>query len=256
MLQHYKLRLSDGTVLLVDQDGLGAWLEDAKAMVQAAGSNQWRPLKELVWEVRASAKRTAQQDANARAALPLIPPPPRLREEETLAPPLPPPPPTEPTEVPTIEESPGLQVLFDDPAAPLEEPASHPRALEEDSAAIPAGPHDHEAPLPPAAPSWRESLEPPLLDASSTVQVLADEPMAQPADDRERRPSPTTRVQSSASSLSTTTRRPRTRLRTGSRDLGATRTTRVRSTKKPRKRLATTGSMGRSSRCSPRSARS
>ena len=75
MPQGYRLRLSDGTVLVVDQDGLNAWLEDAKAMVQAGGG-RWRPLKEFVRELRRSANRTARQESNAGAALPLTPPPP------------------------------------------------------------------------------------------------------------------------------------------------------------------------------------
>ena len=182
MAQRYKLRLSDGTVLLVDQDGLSAWLEDAKVMVQAGGSGQWRPLREFVRELQRSANRTARQESNAGAALPLTPPPPKVREEERLS--APPPPPSEPPEIPTIEELPGLQVLAHDPAVPPEKPASHPWAPEEGAAAIPAGPLDGESPLRPAAPSWRDSLEPPLLGASSSLQVLADDPVAQSAGDR------------------------------------------------------------------------
>ena len=46
-----------------------------------------------------------------------------------------------------------------------------------------ATPLDDEAPLRPPAPAWSDSLEPPLLGASSGVQVLADDPVAQRAGD-------------------------------------------------------------------------
>ncbi len=40
----YNLRLSDGTDLVVDYEGLTTWLVDEGAMVQLLGSNEWRPL--------------------------------------------------------------------------------------------------------------------------------------------------------------------------------------------------------------------
>jgi hypothetical protein len=81
--QSYKLRLSDGTVLVVDRAGLSTWLVDGKAMVQYAGSQQWYPLKEFLARERA-ARRAAQQKAATEPPrdplerkLPLVPPPPR-----------------------------------------------------------------------------------------------------------------------------------------------------------------------------------
>ena len=54
MAREYKLRLGDGTVMAVDEPGLRAWAVDGNAMVQAAGSQQWRSLKEVLAEAAAS----------------------------------------------------------------------------------------------------------------------------------------------------------------------------------------------------------
>jgi hypothetical protein len=54
MPREYKLRLGDGTVMAVDEPGLRAWVVDGKAMVQAVGSQQWRPLQEVLAEAAAS----------------------------------------------------------------------------------------------------------------------------------------------------------------------------------------------------------
>jgi hypothetical protein len=59
MARDYKLRLGDGTVLAVDEQGLQTWALDAKAMAQAAGSRDWRPLKEVLAESAAAAPRGA-----------------------------------------------------------------------------------------------------------------------------------------------------------------------------------------------------
>jgi hypothetical protein len=48
MADQYKLRLGDGTVLAVDEQGLRAWVLDAKAMVQRPGSSAWRPLPDVL----------------------------------------------------------------------------------------------------------------------------------------------------------------------------------------------------------------
>jgi hypothetical protein len=65
VLRRYKLRLGDGTTLLVDQDGLSTWLVDRKAMVQAGRSGKWIPLKEFLVHLRAAALREARQQAAA-----------------------------------------------------------------------------------------------------------------------------------------------------------------------------------------------
>lgn len=62
MPHEYKLRLGDGTVLAVDEQGLRTWAVDGKAVVQAAGSKQWRPLKEVLAEAAASAPRGSKRD--------------------------------------------------------------------------------------------------------------------------------------------------------------------------------------------------
>src|SRR6266513_759077 len=54
MPREYKLRLGDGTVMAVDEPGLRTWAVDSNAMVQAVGSQQWRPLKEVLAEAAAS----------------------------------------------------------------------------------------------------------------------------------------------------------------------------------------------------------
>lgn len=61
MPREYKLRLGDGTVMAVDEPGLRAWVVDAKAMVQAAGSQQWRPLPDVLAEAAASRPRSKGQ---------------------------------------------------------------------------------------------------------------------------------------------------------------------------------------------------
>lgn len=52
MLDQYRLRLKDGTILAVDFDGLRSWLLDEKVMVQPPGSRQWRPLKHVLAQGR------------------------------------------------------------------------------------------------------------------------------------------------------------------------------------------------------------
>ena len=113
MPQHYKLRLGDGTVLSVDNDGLRTWAADGRATVQAVGSWRWQPLQEVL----------AEQEAAARLARALVPPKPR--QELTAPPAAPPLPPLELPEFdlgasPGVESGPtsrpSLQALADDPA--------------------------------------------------------------------------------------------------------------------------------------------
>jgi hypothetical protein len=103
LLQRYRLRLADGTVLQVDKDGLHAWLEDGRAAVQVAGTQQWRPLREFL----------AEEESAARVARALIPPEPR-RAPAPFSPEVPAPsPPFEPA----IGEPP-VQSLAEEPSAP------------------------------------------------------------------------------------------------------------------------------------------
>ena len=100
MARHYKLRLGDGTVLSVDQDGLRTWAADSRAQVQAIGSWRWQPLREVL----------AEEEAAARLARALIPPTPR--QEAT-----PPPPVAPPVTPPVVAPSPQVaQPAFSEPA--------------------------------------------------------------------------------------------------------------------------------------------
>jgi hypothetical protein len=67
MAQRFKLRLSDGTFLSVDVDGLRAWTHDGAALVQVAGSQQWRPLRQVL----------AEEENAERLLKALIPPQPK-----------------------------------------------------------------------------------------------------------------------------------------------------------------------------------
>jgi hypothetical protein len=50
MIDQYRLRLRDGTVLTVDHGGLRTWLMDERTLVQPPGSVRWRPLKKFLAE--------------------------------------------------------------------------------------------------------------------------------------------------------------------------------------------------------------
>ena len=67
MARQFKLRLGDGTVLAVDDQGLRTWAVDEKAMVQPSGSSDWRPLKDVL-----AASRPARPDDGV-AVIPLKP---------------------------------------------------------------------------------------------------------------------------------------------------------------------------------------
>ena len=67
MAQRFKLRLSDGTFLSVDVEGLRAWTHDGAALVQVVGNQQWRPLKQVL----------AEEENAERLLKALIPPKPK-----------------------------------------------------------------------------------------------------------------------------------------------------------------------------------
>jgi hypothetical protein len=52
MPQQYKLRLSEGTLLVVDHDALSTWVVDERAMVQPVGSYRWRSLRQFLADER------------------------------------------------------------------------------------------------------------------------------------------------------------------------------------------------------------
>ena len=76
MPQRYKLRLGDGTVVSVDQDGLRTWAGDGRAMAQAVGTQAWRPLQDVL----------AEEEAAARLARALVLPKPRQEATPALLP--------------------------------------------------------------------------------------------------------------------------------------------------------------------------
>ncbi|HEY2941248.1 MAG TPA: hypothetical protein VGN09_02330 [Vicinamibacteria bacterium] len=73
MPREYRLRLGDGTVVAVDEQGLRTWAVDGRAEVQAGGSQQWRPLKEVLAEVAASSARPGSARGRLDDGIPIIP---------------------------------------------------------------------------------------------------------------------------------------------------------------------------------------
>jgi hypothetical protein len=162
MLQRYKLRLGDGTVVGVDHEGLHTWAVDGNAMVQAATSHRWYPLKAFLAAERAAAKRAAQQKASGPGApvgppkpLPLVYPGPR----EPKAPPQAAPAPSEP---PPFASSSEIQVLAEAPAGP-------PETLTAQTISAP----DMALPV---APITEPSFEP--VEEWADLQALAEDPAA------------------------------------------------------------------------------
>src|SRR5438552_4125244 len=82
MLEQFKLRLRDGTVLSVDHDGLRTWLLDDKVMVQPPGSSRWRPLRQLLAQESLDAQRAPAPAAPVPSA-----PEPAPEEEVIFFPP-------------------------------------------------------------------------------------------------------------------------------------------------------------------------
>jgi hypothetical protein len=178
-MQRYKLRLGDGTVLVVDFEGLTTWLVDDGAMVQV-GRQRWLPLKQFVAKARAAARQAARQapkqppkpTASSREELPLVYPKPR--EEE---------PPT-----PPVGEPAGVLALADEPTGPPgrpdspsdEGPASIPLKPLDDLPPIPLKPLDDDAPLRVAPPAPSIPAEPRPIGEPPAIQVLADEPAGPP----------------------------------------------------------------------------
>jgi hypothetical protein len=173
MLQRHNLRLGDGTVLKVDQDGLHAWKEDAKAAVQVAGTQEWRPLREFL----------AEPQSAARLARALVPPEPRRAPAPS--------PPEVPPPSPPVELSIGaplmVQALAEEPAASVSPapPSGDPRPVADRAPIIRLKPLDDEPPAPytdPRAPTYDDEeedqdrrydrLDGPLLQVISTFGSL------------------------------------------------------------------------------------
>jgi hypothetical protein len=112
MLEMFKLRLRDGTVLVVDHGALSTWLVDGKAMVQPVGSERWLPLRQFLAREKAEAAAAARRNPmpeegpaarqpplEIETRLPLVPPP-------VKAPPLPVSKPAVPASAPPVWTSP------------------------------------------------------------------------------------------------------------------------------------------------------
>jgi hypothetical protein len=193
MAQRYKVRLGDGTFLTVDLEGLRAWVGDRRAVVQAVGSQQWRPLADVL----------AEEEQQARLLRALIQPQPRTPKPAPVvvpAPAPPPPPPPRPRH-----------------PRPLRRRARgrHPRRARPGSPPLPARPGSRQRPLPPGSPRHR----PPPRHGN-----LPRHPRSRPGSRRQRprprhgsrRPRLRARLSatpSSASPLDSTSARPSTRPR-------------------------------------------
>jgi len=212
MLQRYRLRRGDGTVLTVDLDGLRTWLADGRATVQVGATQEWRPLREVL----------AEEESAARLARALVPPEPR-RAPATSPPEVPPPsPPAEPS----IGKPPLVQALAEEPAASRTPapPWADPREAADEARPIRLKPLDDEPPAPYPVPQVRmydddgeepdpdgrhDRLEGPLLHMISAFGTLlsrclapltplvsdwpsteAPDPPSEPAPERPRAPVP------------------------------------------------------------------
>ena len=193
MLERYKLRLRDGTVLVVDHDALSSWLVDGRAMVQPVGSERWVALKTFLAKERVEARnaafrrRTAEPDAPVTA--PPLTPPPLTPPKPTPLPLIPPPPRNEPRQARPVRVPPlpAKSKPASMPAPPDEapfsvsfEPAPPPPPPEEVPVTVPVA-EEPAAPAPPPPDPEPPSAEAePVLSASEapTLDVPAEEPAA------------------------------------------------------------------------------
>ena len=195
MLEMYKLRLRDGTVLVVDHGALSTWLVDGKAMVQPVGSERWLPLRQFLAKEKAEAASAARRNPTPDE-IPVARQPP-LPSERNLRPVEPPPLPTvvEPAPLPPADEPPvwpsAPPVFASEPHvvwAPAEEITLQP-PTPDDAVSIAAMPEADEPEAPPFTDVPSPSEPPaPLLSVSEAPEVWApteeaaaiDEATAQP----------------------------------------------------------------------------
>ena len=164
MPQRYKLRLGDGTSVSVDIDGLRSWAaQDPRAVGQAVGSQQWRPIGEILVE----------EENAVRLLRALVPPQPK--KDATV-------PEWELPHEPAFGQQRGFgEPAFGAPVSYLETPALQDPAPFDLPAPPepPAAPHEPAYPLPPsyAAPAAesRPIPEPAAAPPRQSLQVLADE---------------------------------------------------------------------------------
>jgi len=173
MLERYKLRLRDGTVLVVDHDALSSWLVDGRAMVQPVGSERWLPLKTFLAKERRDARSAAFLERRPDPELPLTPPPPRHPEVAKVARPVRVPP------LPAISEPPSVPLPTEEAPLPTFEPSSLlPTPEEEVSITVPVA---EEPEAPPPSDFAPPSIAPePVLAVSEppSIDVPVEEPAA------------------------------------------------------------------------------
>ena len=143
MLDQYRLRLKDGTILAVDFDGLRSWLLDEKVMVQPPGSRQWRPLKQVLAQGRPAA--LIPRPAPVPVSVPVAAPPP-TRAAETPIPVVPATALSVPVMPPEEYAEPAIPLTAEQ-TAPLAEPVAPKRSKVDDGIAIiPLKPLDDDEP--------------------------------------------------------------------------------------------------------------
>jgi hypothetical protein len=183
MLQRYKLRLSDGTLLVVDHDALSSWVVDGKAQVQPVGTDRWFPLKKFLLEERRTGSpwwsskpsgeipgvhRTLLDDdgilppVRPARELPLIPPPSRpVRVDEIVSPP-----PESMSSPPTLDPEPPAS------AEPLPSEPEPPNEVEVSLASAQVEPLPSITELPSI---WVSTEEPVATDSFSPPAAPAEE---------------------------------------------------------------------------------
>jgi hypothetical protein len=185
MLDQYRLRLKDGTILAVDFDGLRSWLLDEKVMVQPPGSRQWRPLKQVLAQGRPAA--LIPRPAPVPVSVPAAGPPP-MRAAETPIPVVPATALSVPVMPPEEYAEPAIPLTAEQ-TAPLAEPVAPKRSKVDDGIAIiPLKPLDDDEPpihstaTPAAQPPRRSDRVPEpvnLLDVAA-AEVERHSPVERP----------------------------------------------------------------------------
>ena len=175
MLQRYKLRLGDGTVVRCDQHALSTWAVDSSAWVQTAANGPWQPLREFLAMERLFRARAEQARPPGPARpLPLVYPEPL--------------PPGDRKPLPYAYAKPGQEPSPREMEAPPEEPVEPPSLAE--PTVVQALADD---------PAVREGelFEPPSLVEPTVVQALADDPAVREAEPSEPFPTPEAPVEAS-----------------------------------------------------------
>jgi hypothetical protein len=186
MQQQYRLRLGDGTLLLVDRDALNTWLVDDRAMVQQVRSKRWKSLKQFLKDEKEAAYYAPAPAAAPPAANPneppratrledvLVPPPPKIKAPAAAAP--------APPEL-TVED-PLLNLSAEpQPELPIQLSAEAPPTLNEPLKVTntPFMPFEEESPAP-APPVPEENLFSSLQSMAATTLAAPPTPAPPPVE--------------------------------------------------------------------------